>query len=192
MKKIFATSLLTALLLTNCGGSSTSTDVSSEDSETPRYITYRTSDFSIDVPDTWKTVNTFTENYPSDLRIAFKNNIQDATFTANVTVLREDNPKELTSADFTQQKLSDHTDHLLNYSLISQDEITLTVSGADSATILNTFSGKNTTSGPTLEFMQVVLTKADKAWTVTASYRDDEDAFTVEKMQTMLNSFAVR
>ncbi len=192
MKKFLATIFLTSLLLTGCGGSSTVIDVTSSNSETPRYVTYKTSDFNIDVPDTWETLNDFTDDYPSGLRIAFKNNVQNTSFTANVTVVREENAKKLTSADYTQTKLQNHDDHLLNYELISQEELTLTVAGADSATILNIFAGKNTTEGPTLNFMQLVLCKADRAWVVTASYRPDEEDATVEQMETMLNSFAVR
>jgi hypothetical protein len=40
--------------------------------------------------------------------------------------------------------------------------------------------------------MQDVLSKADRAWVVTASYRPDEDEATITQMQDMLNSFAVR
>lgn len=192
MKKLFAATLVSSLLFASCGGSSVSTDLSTSSSETPRYVSYKTSDFNIDVPDTWETLNDFTEDYPQGLRIAFKNNIQNATFTANVTVVREENPNELTSADYSQEKLQNHDDHLLNYQLISQEAITLSVAGADSATLLNTFSGKNSAESPTLNFMQVVLAKADRAWVVTASYRPDEDEFTVTQMQDMLNSFAVR
>lgn len=192
MKKLLTATLVSSLLFASCGGSSVSTDVSTSSSETPRYVTYKTSDFNIDVPDTWETLNNFTEDYPEGLRIAFKDNIQNATFTANVTVVREENLNELTSADYSQQKLQNHDDHLLNYQLISQEAITLTVAGANSTTMLNTFSGKNSAESPSLNFMQVVLAKADRAWVVTASYRPDEDEATVAQMQDMLNSFAVR
>lgn len=192
MKKLLATTLLTSLLLSGCGGSSSVTDVSTDDSSTARYVTYKTSDFNIDVPDTWETINNFTDDYPAGLRIAFKNNVQNTVFTANVTVVREENTSELTSADYSQMKLQNHDEHLLNYQLQSQEELTLTVAGADSATLLNTFTGKNSIDGPTLEFMQLVLCKADRAWVVTATYRTDEDEATVTQMETMLNSFAVR
>lgn len=191
MKKFLAI-LGLSVLLSSCSGSSSSGDGSTGDSGTPRYVTYKTSDFTIDVPDTWQTINEFTGDYPEGIRIAFRNNLQDSGFTANVTVIREENPEELTSADFSQEKLQNHDDHLLNYALISQEELTLTVAGADSKTWLNTFSGKNTSDGQTLNFMQVVLCKADRAWTVTAAYQPNDDEFTIEKMTEMLNSFSVR
>jgi hypothetical protein len=189
MKKLLALTLSTALLFSGCGGSST---IDLGDNASARYVSYSSSDFKMEVPDTWDTINDFTDEYPSGLRIAFKDNVQNTVFTANVTVLREENPEKLTSADYVQSKLQNHEDHLLNYELLSQDELTLTVAGADSATMLNTFSGKNTADGPSLEFMQVVLCKADRAWVVTATYRSDEDDATVEEMEHMLKSFAVK
>jgi len=190
MKKLVATALFASLILTSCSGTSTSTDTSS--SETPRYVTYKTSDFTLNVPDTWVTLDTFTADYPSGLRIAFKNNVQNTVFTANVTVVREDNASQLTSSDYAQKKLQNHKDHLLGYTLISQENVTLSVSGTNSQTLINTFSGQNNTDGPTLNFMQEVLTKGDEAWIVTATYRPDEDEFTVEKMQNILNTFSLR
>lgn len=193
MKRLLAASLMTVLLLTSCGGSSSNGgDGETGDAETPRYVAYKTSDFTIDVPDTWDTLHDFTDEYPDNLRIAFKNNVKDASFTANVTVLREENLDELTSADFTQEKMAEHKDRLLNFKSIGEEEIILTVSGAESNTVLNTFSGKNDADSPTLNFMQVIVSKGDRAWIVTASYRPDEDEFTIEKMEHMLNSFAVK
>lgn len=192
MKKLLAIILFTSLILTACSGTPVETGTSTGKSDTPRYVTYKTSDFTMDVPDTWVTLDTFTGDYPSGLRIAFKNNVQNTVFTANVTVVREDNSSQLTSSDYAQKKLQNHKEHLLNYTLISQEVVTLSVSGTESQTMLNTFSGQNDTDGPTLNFMQEVLTKGGQAWIVTASYRPDEDEFTIEKMQNTLKTFTLR
>src|SRR5689334_22846917 len=107
MKKLLASALVSSLLFASCGGSSGS-DGSTSSSDTPRYVTYKTSDFNIDVPDTWETLNSFSKDYPEGIRIAFKNNVQNTSFTANVTVVREDNPDQLTSGDYSQVKLQNH------------------------------------------------------------------------------------
>ena len=137
-------------------------------------------------------MDSFTSEYPDGLKVAFRNNVKDSIFTANLTILKEDNTNSDTSYDFAQKKLADHEDTLLNYTLLDQEGITLLVAGAESNTILSTFEGKNETSGPTLDFMQTNLTKNDNAWTVTASYRPGEDEFTVEELDTMLRSFNLR
>ncbi|MEK9159098.1 MAG: hypothetical protein AAB383_00030 [Patescibacteria group bacterium] len=181
-----------SLFLTACGGSDTS-EVDGETEETGEvfYFAYKTADFEIEVPDTWEIIDSFTSEYPDDLRVAFKNNVQDSIFTSNVTVIRENNTLSDTSYDFAQRKLADHEDTLVNYSLVSQEVLTLQVDGANSKTMLSTFEGKNDTSSPKLTFMQVTLTKGQQAWTATATYRSGEDAFTVEELDTMLRSFTL-
>ena len=104
----------------------------------------------------------------------------------------EENTGNSASYDFAQRKLSDHEDTLLNYELLGQETVTLTVAGAESKTILSTFEGKNETAGPTLEFMQVTLTEGEDAWIVTASTRPGQDEFLTEQMDAMLRSFILR
>lgn len=192
MKKTFTLLLIASLFLNACGGSdNTSTDGESTESDQVFYFNYKTAEFSVDVPDTWEIIDSFTSEYPDDLRVAFKNNVQDSIFTANVTVLREDNTESDTSYDFAQRKLADHEKTLINYSLVSQEVISLQVDGADSKTMLSTFEGKNDTSSPKLTFMQITLTKGQKAFTATASYRTGEDELTVEELDTILRSFTL-
>ncbi len=191
MKKFLSFLFIGSLFLAACGGSDTATDGETVESDGPFYFSYKTAEFDMEVPDEWEIVDSFTSEYPDDLRVAFKNNIKDSIFTANVTVLREENTHGDTSYDFAQRKLADHEETLLNYALLSQEVINLLVDGAESKTILSTFEGKNDTSGPSLEFMQVTLTKGEKAWTVTATYRSGEDEFTLEEMNHMLNSFTL-
>lgn len=192
MKKLLSLFFAGSLFLAACGGSdSDTTDGEVTESDGPFYFSYKTAEFDMEVPDEWEVVDSFTSEYPDDLRVAFKNNIKDSIFTANVTVLREENSEGDTSYDFAQRKLADHEETLLNYALLSQEVINLLVDGAESKTILSNFEGKNDTSGPTLNFMQVTLTKGEKAWTVTATYRSGEDEFTLEELDTMLRSFTL-
>lgn len=191
MKKFLSGLLLASVLLTACGGSDSTTDGETEESDQVFYFRYKTAEFEMDVPDTWEIIDAFTSEYPDDLRVAFKDNVQDSIFTPNVTVLREDNTQSDTSYDFAQRKLADHEETLINYSLVSQEVINLEVDGAESKTMLSTFEGKNDTSGPKLTFMQVTLTNGQKAFTATASFRAGEDEFTVEELDTMLRSFTL-
>lgn len=187
MKKFLATLMIAPLLLTACGGGNKT--LTEEDA--PYFYTYKTAEFSIAVPDTWETQTAFTSEYPDEVRAAFKNNIRESDFVANVTVIREENSKNYSNFDFSQTKLSSHADSLLNYQLVSQEELTLEVGNSTSISYLNTFLGKNSTSSPTLSFMQVYLTKGDRAWTATATYMPSEDDFVVDRMETMLKSFSL-
>jgi hypothetical protein len=192
MKKLLLL-LSIPILLTGCFGSDEETDNTGTDSEQQGYYyEYITAEFTIEAPDTWEKITSFTSEYPDEIRVAFRNNVKDSDFVANVTVLREDNETSLTNADWAQKKLNDHAETIINYQLISQEESSSKVAGATSNTLLNTFQGKNDTSGPTLSFAQTYLTKGTKAFTVTATYRPEEDPFAIEKMNTMLRSFTLK
>ena len=197
MKKILALllTLTLAIGLTGCfgiGSDDPADNASTTDSDAPYFYTYITAEFEIDAPDTWEKVTAFTSEYPDEIRVAFRNNVKDSDLTANVTVIREDNEKTITNADYAQSKLADHAETLLNYQLISQEEVTLYVGGASSKSVLNTFQGKNEATSPTLNFKQIYLVKGDKSWAVTATYRNDEDPFVIERLDEMLKSFTLK
>lgn len=191
MKKIFYSVLLFSLILSACGGEEPSS--SEEGSEESAYTyTYKTAEFQMEVLKDWEIVNSFTSEYPDGLRVAFRNDVKDSIFTANITVLAEENAGDDTSYDFAQRKLADHEDTLLNYKLLAQETISLSVASAESKTILYKFEGKNESATPTLEFMQVTLTEVEDAWTITATYRPSEDELLLEQMEAMLRSFTLR
>ncbi len=197
MKSIFKHFLgsITLLLTLNLAACSSSTPVGDlTESELARFITYKTSDFQIEVPEEWETINQFSgQNFPEGIRVAFRNNLKEENdFIANVTVVREDNLKQLTGLDVTQEKLAEHARHLLDYELISQEELLLRVGGGESGTFLNQFKGKNESSGETLEFLQLALSKGNRAWVVTATFDPEEDEFVVERLDKILRSFQVK
>lgn len=190
MKKVIALILSLNLLLTACGGGGDS--IKTGDSELPLYYKYITAEFSIDAPVDWETVNAFTNEYPEELRVAFRSNVKDSDLIANLTVVREMNLNSLTNADWAQEKLSDHAETLINYKLISQEALILEVGNGSSNSFLSTFRGKNGASEPTLEFKQVYLTKGDQAWTATATYEEGEDPFVIQTLETMLKTLTLK
>lgn len=192
MRKLALLMIGTLLFSTACfGGGEENTGGEVVDTDEPYFFMYRTAEFEMEVPDTWDRINSFTSEYPEEVRIAFRNNVKDGDFVANVNVLREDNPKNLTTADFAQKKLASHAETLLNYQLLSQEELTLNIGNNSSASLLNTFQGKHTSSGQTLEYMQVYLASGDQGWTITAAYTPNEDPFVIERMRRMLTSFTL-
>ncbi len=192
MRKLLASLLLATISLSACGGSEETTEGETTESDENFYFTYETADFTMEVPDQWEIIDSFTSEYPDDLRTAFKNNVQNSVFTANVTVMRTENTESETSYDFAQRMLADHKASLINYELLSQEVITLEVDGAASKTSLSKFEGKNESSGTLLNYMQVTLTNGSEAWIATASYRGGEDEFTIEELETMLKSFTLK
>lgn len=185
MKKIIL-SLLASISLTSC-----SPGVSTEELDEPLFYTYDGAGFEMEIPDTWEVIKAFDSSYPNEVRIAFKNNIKEANFIANVIVILEAADEPMTNEDISQSKLKDNAGTLLNYSLEEQEEIELYVGGSKSSTYINKFSGKNTSKGYTFNFMQTYLTRGEDNWIVTATYLTDEDSFVIQRMEKMLKSFAL-
>lgn len=190
-KRLFIILSTSSLLLTACGGEDATGEPESGGAEA-RYFTYKTSEYGIEIPDDWETVENFVSEYPNELQAAFRNNVQNTDFTSNVTVLKEANTKKDTSYDYAERKLAEHESTLLNYELLSQEVVSLSVNGAESKTLLSTFQGKNDTSRLSLQFLQVTLANGEDAWVVTATYRPNEDEFVIERMDHMLRSFTLR
>ncbi|OGJ45286.1 hypothetical protein A3J23_01605 [Candidatus Peregrinibacteria bacterium RIFCSPLOWO2_02_FULL_48_14] len=190
-KRLVILSVFFSLIFSACGGEETANGTE-ENGDNAYTYTYKTAEFQMEVLKDWEVIDSFTSEYPDELRVAFRSKVKDSIFTPNITVLVEENTGNSASYDFAQRKLSDHEDTLLNYELLGQETVTLTVAGAESKTILSTFEGKNETAGPTLEFMQVTLTEGEDAWIVTASTRPGQDEFLTEQMDAMLRSFTLR
>lgn len=185
MKKIIST-IFAFILLASCSSASLSGD------DNPTFYTYETSNYQIDIPDTWEVITDFDSSYTDGIEIAFKNNIKDQKFIANVSIIHERDDESFTNADISQEKLKDNSASLINYNLDSQSEINLNIGGSEATTFLNIFSGKNKSDGYTFNFMQTYLTKGNDIWVVTATNLTDEDEFVVERMEKMLTTFALK
>ena len=186
MKKILISLTIASLVLSGCNR-----DTVQSDSEEPFFYTHSTAEFSIDVPEDWEVVNTFTVDYPREIQVGFRNNIKDGDFVANVNIAKEANPRLYGNVDFGQSKLKDHSATLINYQLTEQEEVELMIGNASSVSSMKWFTGKTDTDQKTLHFIQTYLTEAEDAWIVTATHRPDEDPFVIERMETMLKSFTL-
>lgn len=186
MKKILSV-IFGSILLTACGA----TSIGGTD-DNPTFYTYETSSYQIDIPDTWEIITDFDSSYTDGIEIAFKNNLKDQKFIANVSIIHERDDKSLTNADISQEKLKNNSGTLINYNLDSQTEIDLKIGSNETATFLNRFSGKNKSDGYTFNFIQTYLTKGNDIWIVTATNLTDEDEFVVERMEKMLTTFALK
>lgn len=188
MKNLSISLIAISIFLSACGGSAPQEENNDKANDEPRYHDYVTNDFKISVPDDWETLNNFDSSYPDGLRVAFKDNVKSTDFVANVSVFEEESEKSTTNEDLSQNKLKDNSETLLDYELISQEEITLD----KSTTYLNIFEGKNSADGETFRYMQTYIAKGTSAWIITGTYLSTEDEFVVERMETMLKSFNLK
>ena len=189
-KSLFTLFTLSALLLSACNSSSEGGRV--EEGSTLATYSYRTSEFTIEAPRDWETITGFGSDFPEELRVAFRNNVKDRDHLANIVVHREQLEDVLTSTEFGQEKLQDSQNSLLDFSLISSEDIELEVAGGLVSTQLYSFSGKTEDDIEETVFLQSTLTKGNKAWVVTASHIPTENPFVVQALENSLKSFTLR
>lgn len=167
------------------------------DNETPSpedafYQTYQTNEFSIQIPDSFETVTSFTSAYPQNTVVAFRNNLKEKEFIANVNIVKNTLEEEISALDYGQELLEAHRNTLLNFKKISQEKVSVPVEGEEKDTYLNTFQGKNLPESDLLTFKQIYAVKGKTAFIVTATYGPDEDELTIEKCEKILRSFKVK
>ena len=95
---------LSTVFLTSCGGDESGNDV--DLTEVGKTL-YETSDFSIQVPKEWETVekSSYPSNVPAQTQIDFRNNIKNEIFTANISISKKELPENISSEDFAKSSL---------------------------------------------------------------------------------------
>ncbi len=192
LRAVSAFLFIFVLILTGCSSSNELSDAIDESNKSTHFFDYINADFVIQVPNEWETITAFTSEYPDTVRVAFRNNIQELDFIANIIVSKEELPATMSNFDFSQKTLAVHESTLVDYRLDSQENLDIAVSGGTSASMLNSFHGKKNLETKDLNFKQIYVVKGNDAWTVTAIYSPSEDEFTVEKMETVLKTFKLK
>ncbi|MBU1019384.1 MAG: hypothetical protein ABII07_04005 [Patescibacteria group bacterium] len=187
MKKLLLLPLLLLLLLTGCLGNVTP----EENTDNPLYYKYSGATYSIEVPNDWEVISQFTSDYPSNTLVAFKNNLKDQDFIANVNIVANTLGKGLGNGDYAIEMLKYHEGTLIDYKLLEQQEVEVIVAGQSIPTYLNYFEGRNSVSSDLLRFLQVYVVSENFGYIATATFLPDEDEFIFENCKHMVKSLAV-
>ena len=189
MKKLLA--LFTLILLTTgCLGGGD--EEPQGDTENPLYYTYSTSTFSLEVPNDWEVISQFTSDYPENTLVAFRNNLKEKDFLANVNIVANTLEDDLNNGDYGLEMLQYHEETLIDYKLIEQQEIDIKINGQTTPTYLNYFEGRNNTSSDVLRFVQVYAIDGSIGYIATGSFLPDEDEFAIDNCVHMVKSLAVK
>lgn len=181
-----------SFLLTGCfGGNSTPAPT---DQSTGTTTTYQTTDFSINVPTDWDTIESkdFTSNIPKGTIVAFRNNIKSEVFTANLNISVTDLQEVITSQDFETSSKANIKSSLLGYTETSTAPQDVKSGTATLQGVMFEFQGKKSASDPILTFKQLYVVRDKTGYTLTAAYLPDEDASVVNSLTEMLNSFMLK
>lgn len=187
MKKLF---VLIALLIafSGCGNSN---EDSTQQGTNPSYYVYSTSAFSLEVPNDWEVISQFTSDYPTNTLVAFRNNIKEQDFIANVNVVGND-IGDTSNGDYAIKMLQKHAETLIDYKLIEQKEIEIFIGGQLTPAYRNYFEGRNSPDTDILQFIQVYAVKDGIGYIATASFLPTEDEFVIDNCVHMVESLEIK
>ena len=180
-------SLSATLLLTGCGsGNNPALDSTVEGGQ------FISSDFAIDIPDTWEVLTEFENSYPDNSLVVLRNNVKANTFIANVNLTYEETSKNFNLSTYADHMFTTHRDTLTDFREISREALKITVNGSPATTVLNVFEGKRSSGSETLRFLQTYGFKGNMVYTVTGMYNTREDSFVREKVENTIRSFEIK
>ncbi len=186
MKKLFA---LIALLIAFSG--CTSGEIAPDQGTNPTYYVYSTNAFSLEVPNDWEVISQFTSDYPTNTLVAFRNNIKEQDFLANINIIGN-NVGEISNGDYAIEMLNKHSETLIDYQLLEQKEIEIFVEGQLTPAYRNYFEGRNSTDTDILRFIQVYAVKDSIGYIATASFLPNEDEFVIDTCASMVESLEIK
>ncbi|MFA6528790.1 MAG: hypothetical protein WCT46_04595 [Candidatus Gracilibacteria bacterium] len=187
MKKLIITFLVGILLVSGCTSSTSGTT-----SENPVYYSYGNDTYGIDVANDWEVITNFTSNYPQNTIAAFRNNIKNDKFIANVNIVANTVEEGLSNGDYALEMLQSHSESLIDYKLLEKTEINITVGGQVSPTYMTVFQGRNKIDGDLIKFAQVYGVNNGLGYIATATFLPDEDQFVVETCVHMIESLKLK
>lgn len=190
LKRIFIVALV-SLLLTSCFSSD---DAPVAGDAPDGYHAYATQEFKLHIPDAWEilTPTHFTSAVPKNTLVAFRNNIKGASFTANVVVVKNLLPEEISSRDYAQAVARKFAGELTNFKELEVKEDSINVGGTPKATLFIFAEGRETPTADLKHYVMGSGVKEKNAFVVLGAFLANEPEETVEKMNTMVKSFEIK
>ncbi|EKD63477.1 MAG: hypothetical protein ACD_51C00271G0001 [uncultured bacterium] len=187
MKKALISFLAGILVISGCSSTTTSTTENN-----PLYYAYGNNSYSIQVPNDWEVITEFTSNYPQNTIAAFRNNVKNDQFIANINIVANTVEEGLSNGDYALEMLQSHSESLIDYKLLEKTEININVGGQLSPTYMTVFQGRNSVDGDLLQFTQIYGINKGFGYIATATLLPDEDQFVVETAIHMIESLEVK
>lgn len=184
--------LTAALLLSGCFGSSD--DKAPSEKKIEGFHVYSTEEFSIQVPDEWETLTlvNFKSDTPKNTLIAFRSNIRNPKFTANVAIVKNELSQEILGLDYAKVLRQKTADSLADFHEILTEQTKLMISGKETDSILFASNGREATDQNLKRFIQISGVKGKTAYIAVGSLLVEEGEDTAKKIETMLRNFEVK
>jgi hypothetical protein len=202
MRKKFLVVLLSfAVFLSGCfGGSDEKKD---EGKKIEGFHSYETEEFRTQVPDGWETLTA--QNFPSHIAkntlAAFRNNVRNASFTANAVIQKNEFASETSrpSRSEAKQLMSPEGESLEisreDYSKALAEKLKDSLSSYREIQIEPPFyhvEGRERPDADLKKFMQISFVREKTAYSVLSSYLATEKEDLAKKIETVVREFEVK
>lgn len=194
MKKSLVAIILILPLLTGCFGGGD--DGNGEDAmqEIPGYTIYDSSEFSLQVPDEWEVLTpvNFKSDTPANTLVAFRSNVRNPKFTANVAIVRNELAAEISTYDYARGLYQKVSDDLMEFKSLALGENKIYVSGIERDSLFIYIEGRTSADADIKRFMQISGVNGKNAYIITGSFLPGENEDTINKVEKMVKSFKIK
>lgn len=155
---------------------------------------YESPEFSIQIPNDWDVLTpvNFKSDMPKNAVIAFRNNIRNVKFTANVVIVKNSLAEKISSADYAKALLEKVKNSLSSYKESAAEKRNLPIGGQDTQSLFTDARGRTSEDSDIRRYMQISAVKDKTAYVVTGAMSAAEDEGIVEKIKTAIGSFEVK
>jgi hypothetical protein len=180
--------------MAGCGGTTPATGNPTGGSSRADFLLYDGAAFTIGYQKDWEKIEkaNFTSNVPAETMVAFRNNLKNEIFTANVNISQTAIPADVTAVDFGKSSLLKAKEGLVAFVELSKEDFAFKYKDKTIATIISGFEGKKSPSDPIIRFKQLYVVNNGFGYVVTAAYLPGEDESVVKMTDEMLHSFLLK
>jgi len=182
------------LIMAGCSGGTTTTTGTTGTAIRADFLVYDGPTFTIGYQKDWEKIEktSFTSNVPAETMVAFRNNLKNEIFTANVNISQATIPAEITAVDFGKSTLLKSKESLVAFKELSKEDLAFKYKDKTITTLISGFEGKKSPSDPIITFKQLYVVNNGFGYVITAAYLSTEDESVVKIADEMLHSFSLK
>lgn len=190
---IIGLSTFTVLVLSACSfGGNTNPKVTVD--EKSRRIDDSAYAFNVIIPREWDIIEKkdFTKEVPANTEIAFRNNIKNEDFTANVSILKNPLQKTRETLEYAKQVIAAEKTGLYNYKEIKRDTYQISIANNKADTYITYFEGAQNPTDDVVKYVQTYAVQGNNAYVVTGSYSTKESDTNAKVVEAIIKSFSLK
>lgn len=180
-----------ALIGTGCFGGEEETAEKNKEA-IPFFRIVESQEFTLQVPEDWETIQTFDSKYPKNTVVAFRNNIQDHSFVANLNIVKNTVAEGTSTKDYALQTYETISKQLLGFKEIGRKELSIQIGNTQVTTYLFEFEGTNDSSKKARRFLQAYGVKGTQAYIFTGTYDVEDTELAIDQLRQSMETFQIR